>query len=744
MRRAQPLHAEAACATLPGHNRDLSEMAVRQSTETLFGLTDADAALDASVPSFTGGGIPIGKLADTPDLPPPMQPLVTSGEPVTAATRTPVTTTFQQVTASGGQYLWSDPTNWTNGVPQNGDTAIIGELGYDDIASLHLATLTQRSVGSAYGGVRVIAGNLIVDMLDGSAGTGLLADTQYLSAGPTASITINAATTGSNTEIVGAIGPGAYFVDNAPVDPGFIVLIEGARVDFHGPLSPYSDLSWGSGPNATAAIFDPGPTIAAEVSMYLGNTIELPGTTVATVTFGSQRVASITTDAGTYAFSNFAQISNLGAYTFAADPATGLVAIKLLATESFNPQSGDSGVLYWSTAADWSSGVPITGDQAMDFYDSVDDLASLNLSLLEDNANLTVVGGALSVGRDQLAGGLTATSGGHVVIDTTARATTGPGAVFGATGAGSTFEDDAASDLGATYTVTDGGRITIAATVNSGSTLNFAGAPGTFALRKPGASDAAALTIGAGDTIELPGSTVTSVSFGANTLTIVTDLGTTTFSNVTYRSAAAGFSSGGGAGAGMEAVTLQASPACFVRGTRILTDRGEVAVEDLTIGDGLVTVSGRVRPLRWIGTRSYAGRFLAGNPDLHAVLIRAGALGDRVPQRDLFVSPKHAMYLDGVLVPALALLDGETIVQPRPGERVDYFHLELDGHDVVLAEGAPAESYVEDGDRAMFRNAAEFVPSGPAFQTLPYCAPRVENGPRLAAIRRSRLERRRA
>ncbi len=189
---------------------------------------------------------------------------------------------------------------------------------------------------------------------------------------------------------------------------------------------------------------------------------------------------------------------------------------------------------------------------------------------------------------------------------------------------------------------------------------------------------------------------------------------------------------------GAQATAANDTVACYTTGTLILTTRGEVPVEGLAIGDRVITAGGAVEPVRWIGRRSYAGRALAANPGVQPILLRAGSLGDGLPRRDLRVSPEHAMFLDGVLVPARCLVNGTTIVQDRACGRVDYFHVELDRHSVILAEAAPSESFVDDDNRSMFQNAHEWQARYPGRPRIPavYCAPRVESGAALTAIRR--------
>ena len=177
--------------------------------------------------------------------------------------------------------------------------------------------------------------------------------------------------------------------------------------------------------------------------------------------------------------------------------------------------------------------------------------------------------------------------------------------------------------------------------------------------------------------------------------------------------------------------------ACYCVGTRIATPTGEVAVQALRIGDLVTTLGGAARPIRWIGRRSYAGRFASGNRDVLPVTIRAGALNDQVPCNDLRVSPLHALFLDDMLIPAGALVNGLSIVQADRVEVVEYVHIELDTHDILLAEGVAAESFVDDDSRAMFHNVHEYHALYPDAVRQParYYGRRVEHGPDLERLR---------
>ena len=183
--------------------------------------------------------------------------------------------------------------------------------------------------------------------------------------------------------------------------------------------------------------------------------------------------------------------------------------------------------------------------------------------------------------------------------------------------------------------------------------------------------------------------------------------------------------------------------ACYRRGTLIATEAGEVPVESLAIGDSVLTASGALRPIKWIGRRSYGGRFILGRKDILPICLTAGSLADGVPRRDLWISPHHAMALDGVLIEAKDLVNGVSIVQAEDVEEVEYFHVELDSHDVILAEGAPSETFVDDDSRLMFHNAHEYAALYPeeTRRAARYCAPRLDSGDEVETVRRKIAER---
>ncbi len=144
------------------------------------------------------------------------------------------------------------------------------------------------------------------------------------------------------------------------------------------------------------------------------------------------------------------------------------------------------------------------------------------------------------------------------------------------------------------------------------------------------------------------------------------------------------------------AITL--AVVCFAAGTRIATPDGAVAVEDLAEGDLVRTVSGAVQPVRWVGRRHFDCSRHPQPAQVMPVAIAADAFGPGLPASTLTLSPEHAVFVDGVLVPVRSLVNGTTIRQAL-AEAITYYHIELPRHDVVLAEGLPAETYLDTGNR---------------------------------------------
>ena len=156
--------------------------------------------------------------------------------------------------------------------------------------------------------------------------------------------------------------------------------------------------------------------------------------------------------------------------------------------------------------------------------------------------------------------------------------------------------------------------------------------------------------------------------------------------------------------------TLDTSPvdiACFCAGTMIACPDGERAVEALSIGDLVLTWDGRVMPVRWIGRNTVSTKF-ADPLRVLPIRIAAGALADHLPVRDLLVSPEHAVLVDDILVEAGALVNGLSILrESNVAETFVYYHIELAEHALVLAEGVPAESFVDNIHRMAFDNWEE-------------------------------------
>jgi hypothetical protein len=149
--------------------------------------------------------------------------------------------------------------------------------------------------------------------------------------------------------------------------------------------------------------------------------------------------------------------------------------------------------------------------------------------------------------------------------------------------------------------------------------------------------------------------------------------------------------------------TGAATAYCFTEGTMIATPEGETAVETLKPGDLVLTASGETKPVRWLGRSIRMAPFC--NPLVTApIRIRKEALGEGAPARDLRLSPCHAIFIQGMLIQASALVNGTSVIREAMPGRIAYYHVELERHDLLLAEGVASESFVDNVDRMNFDN----------------------------------------
>ena len=137
------------------------------------------------------------------------------------------------------------------------------------------------------------------------------------------------------------------------------------------------------------------------------------------------------------------------------------------------------------------------------------------------------------------------------------------------------------------------------------------------------------------------------------------------------------------------------APVCFLKGTRIWTPRGESRVEDLRINDLVVTSSGEAKPIRWVWGRRFERQCgQKWDEEIAPIRVAQSALGPNTPHRDLFLSRYHCLYLDGVLIPVVDLLNNSTITRcsAEDLQEIEYFHIKLERHSVIYADGAACET----------------------------------------------------
>ncbi len=264
--------------------------------------------------------------------------------------------------------------------------------------------------------------------------------------------------------------------------------------------------------------------------------------------------------------------------------------------------------------------------------------------------------------------------------------------------------------------------------------------PGVLILEDPTVEDGTISGFATGNTIEIPDLKFTNAVFTAGTLA---NPGTLILSGGTETPLSLAVTGGYGindflATSDASGTTVTLVP-CFVTGTRIATSEGEVSVERLKAGMLVWTTFAGLTPVTWIGQRTIDCRRHPDPPKVWPVRVRSGAFGPGLPERDLWLSPDHAVFANGVLIPVKCLINRTSIAQ-MPRDEVTYYHVEVACHDVLLAEGLAVESYLDAGDRFRFANDAASAALHSDFPARTWemtgCAELIQAGPILTAVRR--------
>lgn len=155
---------------------------------------------------------------------------------------------------------------------------------------------------------------------------------------------------------------------------------------------------------------------------------------------------------------------------------------------------------------------------------------------------------------------------------------------------------------------------------------------------------------------------------------------------------------------------------CFLAGSMIRTATGDVPVEDVRVGDLVYTITNGVEealPVIWAGHQTMTVRpYLTDDEAGYPVRIRAGAVADGVPYKDMLITPEHCLFLNGRFVPVRMLVNGSSIFYDRSLTQYTYYHVETARHAVIMADGMLTESYLDTGNRRSFAQADNVVKLG--------------------------------
>ena len=660
--------------------------------------------------SVTNGQVTISDGSHTVDLYIPNTGFTAASFQLTADAKGHVVLTTTSAAAdwlAGAAGDWSTGTAWSTGIaPGTADNVVIGNL-----ANTFEVTATNEAAHSllvlAPNGTLALAGSFAV-------ATALIDEVGTVALAPNATVTAK--------------------VFAQPINGGALTMAPGAQMTLTG--------------GTTLAGLGPLAMQASNVLMNDSTINAAAGVVVVGGNLGVQEHATLSAANAVVTGQGFAQVQDGGIWSVAdtllLGDTTGLQPTVLL-------QQGSS--LHTGGTLTVGGALQMLGGSTLDVTGG--STANVAGGALLDGGQISLDSTASSV----LNIGTTAPGGtGGVVVDAGATLTLAAGAIMAptVTDNGLILASAGASagvlqaNLAGTGSIDIASGATLTLTNNQLGTvpIDFTGTGSTLVLSDPAAAHATiaiAPPAGSGQTNTIDINTLTynvgnSISYDAAAGALLLNGGGDGTLHVGSGLSASQFSVVKDAN-GDTAIVVTAAP-CYAAGTRLATPRGEVAVEHLQPGDAVLALDGDAwvaRPVRWVGRATVD---LARHPDparAAPIRIRAGAFADGRPHRDLWLSPEHAVFVDGVLMQAQALLNGATVTREYP-PRVTYLHVELDAHAVLCAEGLPAESYLDTGNRGAFAGSRGVRALHPDFAAAAAwdqraCAELVLGGPRLDGAR---------
>ena len=323
--------------------------------------------------------------------------------------------------------------------------------------------------------------------------------------------------------------------------------------------------------------------------------------------------------------------------------------------------------------------------------------------------------GGISFGAGASSGSLSGF--GFVVADQLTRSGSGTADTITATGGQLTLFTTIGANSGLVFDIGNSSASSLQLDIapGTGNAFTFLGSAGNLALPGFETDNVGVVGLNVGSTktptnfVDIVGTnvTVTSGQAGTGTSGTVTLSNGDTFNLIGITNASAPWhvlTTPDGAGG----TDVFLSSVCFAAGTHILTATGERAIESLLQGDIVLTLSDgelKARPVKWVGHRRIDLTRHPRPETMAPIRIERDAFGDNMPHTDLLLSPDHAVFVDDMLICIRQLVNGSTIRAERGWTAVDYYHVELNDHAILLAEGLPAESYLDTGNRGFFANS---------------------------------------